>query len=134
MFRESAFSSSDPVGRIQDMGQNIPYVLSHPRGFDEVPISATGDDLTTLVDKFFDDIIRSKIGIDSKKEETGFIVVNHVVPTLLPFLKILSKIGRIAAIIPKGSHKDEDILKEIAREYKGCLFEDIQKTARSNAW
>jgi len=43
----------------------------------------------------------------------AFIVVNHVVSNLLPFVQALSRVGRIIAIIPKSSFPSDEISEKL---------------------
>ncbi len=46
-----------------------------------------------------------------------FITVNHIVPTILPYLSALSSIGDIAMIIPKGKSPDPQVHRDLQAAY-----------------
>lgn len=85
------------------------------------------------VGSFFDQIIK-EFQFKERKETPVFITVNHVVPTLPPFLEALQKIGRIAAVITKNSINDSHIsafiktkypVKEVERDKEGRIIKAI---------
>lgn len=86
-----------------------------------------GNDEKFNLARFFNDVINIKqINTDAK---IAFILVNHIVPTLPPFLDAIEKLGRIALIIPKGSHKDQATLAAVQEQYGSALINNfIQNT------
>ncbi|MES2614468.1 MAG: NAD(P)-dependent oxidoreductase [Bdellovibrionota bacterium] len=93
---------------------------SIPRGNDE---KSTINE-QTLIDDFFGSIIAKKNV--RKDDNLKFVIVNHIVPTLPPFLRALEKLGKIAIIIPKHSHADKRIKEKIKTEYSEA-FVDVEE-------
>ncbi len=96
-----------------ELEQSLPVIRppSPVRGNDEKSLLLDQSEKLSHVDHFFAHVIASK-----PKRNVGkltFIVINHIVPTLPPFLRALSSIGRVAVVIPKQSHHDEVVFKEI---------------------
>jgi adenosylhomocysteinase len=89
------------------------------RGNDEKTLKI--GDKESLIDKFFNAII-SYCEL-SQNFNVKFVVVNHIVPTLPPFLRGLSKLGNVAIIIPKHSHTDKRIETDIKRTYPDSFYD-----------
>jgi adenosylhomocysteinase len=50
-------------------------------------------------------------------EKVAYIVVTHVLPDAPEFVEAVSKLGRIAAVVPKTSHRDPRTFKALAHLY-----------------
>jgi adenosylhomocysteinase len=72
------------------------------------------DESNGKVEAFFEEIIGNNLNLTCE-----FIVVNHFTPAIPYFLDALSKVGKIALFVPKGSHMNEQIVNELlAKEYR----------------
>lgn len=83
------------------------------------------DDLIKVPD-FFDKVVgkyKQKLDTDTR---LVFITVNHVVPTLLPYLKSLGELGDILSIIGKSSHIDNRVKENIKVQYPLLTPEDVE--------
>lgn len=98
--------------------EKTPFIARPPsptRGNDEKTIRLNSHETFTLTDKFFKEVIATKSSIEDR--DIVFIIINHVVPTLPPFLRAIERIGKIAVVIPKQSHRDEAVFAEIQKNY-----------------
>lgn len=71
-----------------------------------------GNDEKFNLNSFFNDIIKLK-PIDGSAVKIAFVLINHIVPTLPPFLSAVKKLGRIALIIPKASFRDIHVYDQL---------------------
>ena len=93
---------------------------SPTRGNDEKSLARINNEKRTLVDEFFKKVISNKKQ-NSSFEKIALIVINHIVPTLPPFLNALATMDvnvRVAVVIPKGSYHNSGIFNEIKKKYE----------------
>lgn len=65
----------------------------------------------TVIDEFSQVPSWKKFVEEGKQAKLRFVVVGHLVPTIPFLLEGLNKIGKVVAIVPKGSSSDAEIIK-----------------------
>lgn len=92
-----------------------------------------GNDDKYYTQKYFDALIDGLQREIRVERNIALILVCHIVPTLPYYLNAMKKIGRIAAIIPKGSAHDQDLIEFLDEHYSESFRPNITRKHVENS-
>lgn len=113
-----------------EQSKNVNLIRFEPLELKESKLKATiaGDTDLIFASKYFDSLV-AQLESQLRDLEPSFILVCHIVPTIIPYLNAIKQLGKIKAIIPKGeygkrlSYIEAWVKEHYSNEYKETIYE-----------